>query len=123
MIVYLTVKNLEGLIDEAIIPLINVRGNCGKVIEIGDKWQDLKDGFAMRVGELGRADLIIKHKGSVQNWKRGELITKKKEGQEYWILPFENSPHMTQPQHPDEAFVLSSDELKNFGWDIEVEPI
>jgi len=63
--------------------------------------------FQMRVGEPGRGELIIKHKDSIQ----------------YWILPFENSPHMTQPQHPDEAFVLSSDELKNYGWDIEVEPI
>jgi len=123
MIVYLTVKDLNGVIDDAIIPLINARGNCGKVIESGDKWQDLKDGFAMRVGELGRGELIIKHKDSVESWKRGELITKHKDSIEYWILPFENSPHMTQPQNPDEAFVLSSDELKNFGWDIEVEPI
>ncbi|MCP4501288.1 MAG: hypothetical protein GY822_15115, partial [Deltaproteobacteria bacterium] len=38
---------------------------------------------------------------------------------EYWVLPFESHPQMTPPQNPDEAFVLSSDELKNFGWDIE----
>ncbi len=102
-IVYLTVKNLDGLIDETIIPLINARGNCGKVIESGDKWQDLKDGFAMRVGEIGR----------------GELIIKKKDGIEYWVLPFEEHPEMTQPQNSDDAFVLVSEELKNFGWDIE----
>ena len=107
MIVYLTVKNLEGLIDEAIIPLINARGNCGKVIEIGDTWGDLKDGFAMRVGEPGRGGLIIKHKDSV----------------EHWVLPFENSSWMTDPKNPEEAFVLRQDELKNYGWDIEVEPI
>ena len=102
-IVYLTVKNLEGLIDESIIPLVNARGNCGKVIEIGDKWQDLKDGFAMRVGELGRGELIIKHKTGVQ----------------HWVLPFESHPQMTPPQNPNQAFVLSSEELKNFGWDVE----
>ena len=107
MIVYLTVKDLNGVIDDAIIPLINARGNCGVIIQSGDKWQTLKEGFQMRVGEPGRGELIIKHKDSIQ----------------YWILPFENSPHMTQPQHPNEAFVLSSDELKNYGWDIEVEPI
>ena len=103
MIVYLTVKNLEGLIDEAIIPLVNARGNCGKVIESGDTWGDLKDGFAMRVGEIGRGELIIKHK----------------EGVEHWVLPFESHPEMTQPQNPEDAFVLTSVELKSFGWDIE----
>ena len=103
MIVYLTVKDLEGLIDESIIPLINARGNCGKVIESGDKWQTLKDGFAMRVGEPGRGELIIKHKDDV----------------EHWVLPFESHPQMTPPQNPNEAFVLSSEELKNFGWDVE----
>ena len=101
-IVYLVSKNLEGVIDESIIPLINARGNCGRVIESGDTWGDLKEGFAERVGEAGR----------------GELIIKEKDGEEYWVLPFEHHPDMTQPTIVEDAFVLSSQELKNYGWDV-----
>tara|TARA_R110002012_G_scaffold316642_2_gene531838 strand:+ start:4614 stop:4937 length:324 start_codon:yes stop_codon:yes gene_type:complete len=102
MIVYLTVSNLDGVIDNSIIPLINARGNCGKIIESGDKWQDLKDGFLMRVGEVGRGDLIIKYK----------------EGIEHWVLPFESHPEMTQPQNKNDAFVLDKEEFKSYGWDV-----
>ena len=93
MIVYLTVSNLDGVIDNSIIPLIN---------ESGDKWQDLKDGFLMRVGEVGRGDLIIKYK----------------EGIEHWVLPFESHPEMTQPQNKNDAFVLDKEEFKSYGWDV-----
>jgi hypothetical protein len=100
--IYLVVKNLEGIIDSSIIPLINGRGNCGKVINEGDKWQDLKDGFQMRVGEVGR----------------GELIIKFKEGVEHWVLPFAPHPDMTQPSEPNDAFVLTPEGLKSYGWDV-----
>jgi len=102
-IVYLVSKNLEGVIDESIIPLINARGNCGRVIESGDTWGDLKEGFAERVGEAGR----------------GELIIKEKDGEEYWVLPFESHPDMTQPENEEDAFVLDSASLKDYGWDEE----
>ncbi len=102
---YLTVKNLNGVIDPNFVPLINARGNCGKEILEGYKWQDLKDGFQMRVGEAGR----------------GELIIKLKEGVEHWILPFEDHPALEQPSNPNHAWVSTRDEYFSFGWDVEEE--
>ncbi len=99
---YLVVKNLNGVIDTNFVPLINARGNAGKVINEGDKWGDLKDAFQMRVGEAGRGGLIIRHKNSV----------------EHWILPFENHPSLEQPSNPNDAWVSTRDEYLSFGWDI-----
>jgi len=118
--IYLVVKNLNGIIDSSIVPLINGRGNAGKTINEGDTWQDLKDAFQMRVGEPGRGELIIKYK----------------EGVEHWVLPFtehvllrinDDNPSTIQISEDGQsytqkdligAYAVSVVGLNNFGWDV-----
>ena len=49
---------------------------------------------------------------------RGSEIIRYKNGFPYWVLPFRLHDQMTQP-NPDDAVVLTAEELNNFDWDID----
>lgn len=103
--VYLAVKNLEGVIDPLAVLLINERNkgvSSFNPIVVSDTWGKLKTSFINSAKEKGRGSEIIKFK----------------DGLEYWVLPFRNHEQMTQP-NPADAVVMTSQELKDFGWDIE----
>ena len=102
--VYLSVKNLGGVIDQNVIPLINVRNGHLKTwnpIVLGDTWGKMKTSFINSASEKGR----------------GDEIERFKDGVEHWVLPFRNHEQMTQP-NPADACVMTSQELKGFEWDI-----
>ena len=102
--VYLTVKNLGGVIDPSVILLINARNGHYESftnMEEGDTWGDLKQSFIDSAAEKGRGGEIIKFK----------------DGEEHWILPFTSHPEMTQPD-PLDACVMTVSEYKGFGWDV-----
>ncbi len=106
MTVYLIVKNLEGLIDESIIPLVNERNghlSTFPEIESGDSWGDLKNAFISSAAEKGRGGEIVKFK----------------DGVEYWVLPFTTHPDMSQPESPEDAFVLDKESYISYEWDVE----
>jgi len=102
--VYLSVKNLEGVIDTPVVLLINERNkgvsSFTPMVE-GSTWGDLKTSFINSASEKGR----------------GDEIERFKDGVEHWVLPFRNHSQMTQP-NPADACVMTSQELKGFEWDI-----
>ena len=103
--VYLCVKNLNGVMDDFIIPLVNERNGHVQSftpVQIGDTWQRLKQSFEESKAEKGR----------------GEEIIRIKDGVSYWVLPFTTHPLIEQPAEPNDAFVLTKDEYINYGWDI-----
>jgi hypothetical protein len=107
--VYLAVKNLGGVIEHPVILLINERNKSVSsftpMLE-GSTWGDLKQSFINSASEKGRGSEIIKFK----------------DGLEHWILPFRDHPLMSQP-NPADACVMTSQELKDFEWDIIEEAI
>lgn len=100
MIVYLTLKetDIKTPIPSELIPLINARNekNGFQFVE-GDTWEDLR----------------TKYTNSPTN---GGGVYKKKNGEDYWYLPFED--HEAIESFP-ELEVLSRDEVINYGWDVE----
>ena len=108
--VYLISKNLDGVMDEFIIPLVNERNGYLKTftpVESGGTWGDLKQSFEDSAAEKGRGSEIVKFK----------------DGVEYWVLPFTPHPLMEQPANPSDAFVLDKATYVAFGWDAEEEEI
>lgn len=106
--VYLIVKNLDGVVDDFIVPLANERNariSSFTQLEVGDTWGRLKQSFEESAAEKGRG---------------GEII-RIKDGVEYWVLPFMTHPNMSQPVEPNDAFVLDLATYKAFGWDVEEE--
>ena len=106
--VYLIVKNLDGVVDDFIVPLANER-NSGvssfTQLEVGDTWGRLKQSFEDSAAEKGRGGEIVKFKDGVQ----------------HWVLPFRAHPDMEQPAEPSDAFVLDKANYMVFGWDVEEE--
>lgn len=103
--VYLIVKNLNGVMDDFIIPLVNERNGhiqSFTPVQVGDTWGRLKQSFEESAAEKGRGAEIIRHK----------------DGVEHWVLPFTVHPLMEQPSTPEDAFVLTKNEYTNFGWDV-----
>lgn len=108
--VYLIVKNLDGLMDNFIIPLVNERNGHIKTftpVKVGDTWGRLKQSFEESAKEKGRGSEIEQHK----------------DGFYHWVLPFTPHPLMKQPAEPNDAFVLDKESYINYGWDIIEEEI
>lgn len=106
MTVYLIVKNLNGVMDDFIIPLVNERNGhiqSFTPVQIGDTWGRLKQSFEESATEKGRGAEIEQYKNGVY----------------YWVLPFTPHPLMQQPAEPNDAFVLDKESYINYGWDIE----
>ena len=96
--VYLIVKDLSTVIDDKIIPLINARNVKGTPLKIGDSFYDLRQLKISLEPEKGRGGF------------------KKKDGVNYWFLPFEFSKDMVIQEGVE---VLTSEQMTNYGWDSE----
>ena len=97
--VYLVVEDLSTEVDGAIIELFNSRHvGLGSLSEEAT-YRDMKT--------LKKSLVPIKGDGGI----------KFKDGAEYWVLPFYDAGgYVTLLE--DGIFILSSTELKDFGWDV-----
>ena len=98
----MTKSEMSERIPDGMIPLINAR--------------NAKNGISFVEGETWN-DLYTKYKNSPKN---GKGVERTKEGVEYWYLPFEPHPAMT---NFTELTVLSREEILSFGFDVEEETV
>tara|TARA_R110000751_G_scaffold213918_2_gene317459 strand:- start:275 stop:607 length:333 start_codon:yes stop_codon:yes gene_type:complete len=102
--IYLVVNNLKGVFDDETISLINQR-NVAKVkgfipFETGLTYEKLRDDYK-----------------NLYHPRKGYGYPRIKNGDEYWVFPFEafESPN---PPDTENAVVLTSEELNAFDWDV-----
>jgi hypothetical protein len=96
--VYLVQKDLSKIVAEGIITLFNARHVGLGSLGVGATYQEMK--------ELKESLIPIKGAGYIRN----------KNAEEYWVLPFYSHPEMGEYEDVE---VLTSVELKNYGWDVE----
>ena len=75
-----------------------------------------KNGISFLEGETWK-NLYTKYENSPKN---GKGVERKKEGVEYWYLPFESHPAINSF---NELTVLNREEILSFGFDVEDETI
>jgi len=100
--VYLVVVDLTEEVDSGIVALFNSRHVGLGELKEGDTYGDMK---------LLKESLIP---------IKGAGYMRAKNSVDHWVLPFDS--HDAMGNFPD-VEVLTSEELNNYGWDVEEEPI
>jgi len=98
----MTKSEMSEKIPYGMIPLINARNS--------------KNGISFVEGETWN-DLYTKYENSPKN---GKGVERKKEGLNYWYLPFESHPAINSFT---QLTVLNREEILSFGFDVEDETI